>query len=391
MGEKPKTQSPPDETVSEPVHGLPYDPDEWARRLEKAREARARSLKERESSKSQDTAPAPAVFTPNIPRAVPEPKSPPKLPTLRATRADSIGGVRPPARPAAPDEGGGKLRFWRAMAIAAVVVAILCLGVAIGIAWTALRLVPDANALLGPDADAAPPSAAVAPVDKAPVAQTDIPVFPGDIAGPGGNRGGPGPDFPDRNPSDAGLIPAVQTGPPEMDAAMDGLPSPRLPGAAPNVGTVSALPGTETATDPELPAGTSAEENAPMDADAREFVIHSPPSVGRDERDALAGRLDATPHTVGDPVTVNLTIGETHLRYYHAEDFAAAREVADILGVQTRDFTSYRPSPRPGMVEIWMEGVGSGTTGRSTSRRAAEPDLPQLFRRLSRRLRELQR
>ncbi|WP_168217536.1 hypothetical protein [Paracoccus liaowanqingii] len=39
------------------------------------------------------------------------------------------------------------------------------------------------------------------------------------------------------------------------------------------------------------------------------------------------------------------TIGETHVRYFHPQDRAAAENLAAVLDTVARDFVSFMPSP----------------------------------------------
>ena len=92
-----------------------------------------------------------------------------------------------------------------------------------------------------------------------------------------------------------------------------------------------------------------------------EVAIYAPRGVGAAARDAMAGGLRAEVARVGVPATVEHDIAETHLRFYHAADAAAAGSLARLLGVPSRDFTAYRPSPRAGRVEVWMAGLAEGS------------------------------
>ena len=49
-----------------------------------------------------------------------------------------------------------------------------------------------------------------------------------------------------------------------------------------------------------------------------------------------------------------LKINTRNLRYFHSEDRGAAADLAEIYGAELRDFTSFRPSPNPGVAELWL-------------------------------------
>jgi hypothetical protein len=71
------------------------------------------------------------------------------------------------------------------------------------------------------------------------------------------------------------------------------------------------------------------------------------------------------------PLRVGMTIERANVRYYFPEDAAAARALSDRIGaatgtpVEARDFTSYRPQPTPGTVEVWLAGQGAPGAARA--------------------------
>ncbi len=72
-------------------------------------------------------------------------------------------------------------------------------------------------------------------------------------------------------------------------------------------------------------------------------------------------------------VPVGFSISSTNIRFYHAEDSAAAAKVAEVLraeGQETelRDFTDFRPQPDLGLVEVWLAGDGGATPARQSAR-----------------------
>ena len=70
---------------------------------------------------------------------------------------------------------------------------------------------------------------------------------------------------------------------------------------------------------------------------------------------------------------MRLTIGDTHLRYYHAEDAAAADALAAEIGASARDFTSYTPRPDPGLIEVWVAGSRGGSVDTAKASDASAP------------------
>ncbi|MEL6643550.1 MAG: hypothetical protein AAFQ79_06415 [Pseudomonadota bacterium] len=88
--------------------------------------------------------------------------------------------------------------------------------------------------------------------------------------------------------------------------------------------------------------------------DAAVFV-HAPRSA---QVAALTAQaiLQTSGLTVSLTDPVNFGIRTSNVRYFHAEDRAAAVQVARLLGAELRDFTTFRPSPRIGTVEVWVAG-----------------------------------
>ena len=115
-------------------------------------------------------------------------------------------------------------------------------------------------------------------------------------------------------------------------------------------------------------------------AEATNVVLLVPAFVPQAEaEDAIQ-----TAATLGIPVDqtrrANLSISQTNIRYFHAEDAEAATILASGLGGIARDFTNFRPPPNPGVIEIWIEGQGGSTSNQqgSATVRGIEADLEAL-------------
>jgi hypothetical protein len=114
-------------------------------------------------------------------------------------------------------------------------------------------------------------------------------------------------------------------------------------------------------------------------ADATNVVLLVPAFVPQTEaEDAIA-----TAATLGIPVDqtrrASVSISQTNIRYFHAEDAEAATILASGLGGIARDFTNFRPPPNPGVIEIWIEGQGGRTNNQGSSTvRGIEADLEAL-------------
>ena len=88
-------------------------------------------------------------------------------------------------------------------------------------------------------------------------------------------------------------------------------------------------------------------------------VVHAPERIARDRRQAALSSLADSEWPAEKAVPSPYTIGETHVRYYHSRDRAAARELAKLFDAAARDFTSYSPSPDEGFLELWLAGQGA--------------------------------
>lgn len=92
------------------------------------------------------------------------------------------------------------------------------------------------------------------------------------------------------------------------------------------------------------------------DSDIRVHV-HAPPSVGADALRDIAARLRTSGYAVNDPAGVGFVITQSHVRYYHPQDAAAAERIAGQIEGPARDFTGFRPQPAVGTLEVWLAGT----------------------------------
>lgn len=99
-------------------------------------------------------------------------------------------------------------------------------------------------------------------------------------------------------------------------------------------------------------------ETDPALAGVRVFV-HAPPSVGRAGAESVVATLAAAGFPEVRRAGARDSVAGTNVRYFHAEDAAAAHRIATTLGdgAIARDFTSFRPSPRGGTLEVWLAGT----------------------------------
>jgi hypothetical protein len=73
---------------------------------------------------------------------------------------------------------------------------------------------------------------------------------------------------------------------------------------------------------------------------------------------------------------VGFKVSSTHLRFYHREDAGAAAALAAIVGTEARDFTSFRPRPPDGTLELFVAGESTSPPPRPAPARRAAPAEP---------------
>ncbi|PZR00163.1 MAG: hypothetical protein DI533_06050 [Cereibacter sphaeroides] len=109
---------------------------------------------------------------------------------------------------------------------------------------------------------------------------------------------------------------------------------------------------------PAMLAPTVGLPDAPVAAQLapHRLTVLAPPSISdaalaKDEQ----GLRDAG-FTLAQPKRVTVTVGETHVRYYHPEDRAIAEVIAARFGGEARDFTGAGGGAGSGGIELWLEG-----------------------------------
>ena len=68
----------------------------------------------------------------------------------------------------------------------------------------------------------------------------------------------------------------------------------------------------------------------------------------------IAGQLHQAGYPAPKVGAVDYKIRQTHVRFYHAADAAAAGELAARLGVEARDFSRNEASAPEGLIEVWV-------------------------------------
>ena len=87
-------------------------------------------------------------------------------------------------------------------------------------------------------------------------------------------------------------------------------------------------------------------------------TVFVPQTTDASIADEIASDLTARGHSISAITPVNLKISERNIRFFHEEDRGEAARLAEAYDARLRDFTSFRPSPAEGTVEIWLAGEG---------------------------------
>lgn len=110
--------------------------------------------------------------------------------------------------------------------------------------------------------------------------------------------------------------------------------------------------------------------------------IAVPETVPEEEASELAGLLQEVGIGDGRINRVGFKVSETHIRFYHAEDAESASALGEIIGTEARDFTSFRPSPPDGTLEIFLAGDRTSPPPRVAAPKRARPQPPDEMTRM---------
>ena len=174
-------------------------------------------------------------------------------------------------------------------------------------------------------------------------------------------------------PAPASELPALEAGPriaaPAPDPASGSADRP--PPASPR----------DLATPRTLPPAFAPEQATSLpEARISRVAVYAPGNLSPDRREWAMTRLSETGWPFRE-ATTPLTIRETHVRYFHRQDRAAAERLAILLDTEARDFTNFSPSPADGYLEVWLSGQGMPPPAGPVATRAPEPATGQTRRR----------
>lgn len=166
--------------------------------------------------------------------------------------------------------------------------------------------------------------------------------------------------------------------------------SPALPTGEASTPEVTVAP-LDAPVPPEGPAPAAAEVAPIADPGSYMVTVNAAPGAAAAEIADVTAALAGAGFPDRRPQPVGFTVSRTHLRYYHAADAEAAREIAARIGAEARDFTHFRPSPPTGKIEVWIAGTAPAVR-RATGSAGSPQPLPnpvQAARQIGQALRHL--
>ena len=400
-----------------PATSLPYDPEEWERRLAAARAQREKVLQGRPDTQQGTATDATAadVDGPSLTKHTPTAKEvhwrtidrPVNGGRNLLAGSDRNAPAVGPEAPTAPPRFMAQVRpALLGLVVGAVAGTALAGfgGVGGGIGSLQSRLMPllPFTTPLSPDLDVAPVLAATPP---------RVPAIPPSVGNAPHPHPGVTPDADAVSFAPLAVPPIPVASSPAVPAALlvtEPAPSvPALPKSrdllsrSPESATQSAFfepdrayaDGLPPWVPPRLMAPETILKPAPAVSTAPpprrravDVVVHAPDRIEPDRRQSVLLRLTESDWPAERAVSSPYTISETHVRYYHLEDRAAAEELAEVFDAAARDFTSYSPSPDEGLLELWLAGQGTPRQAKPVRARAvaerATTSSPNLFTRI---------
>ncbi len=136
------------------------------------------------------------------------------------------------------------------------------------------------------------------------------------------------------------------------------VPTPEAPAAAvPDAGFAAVRPDAAPARTAIPPAPQAVPEPLLPGASGYRVHIHVARGASEAEVPQAVARLADLGLDLSEPRRTDLNVRTSQVRYFHQEDAAAAAIMAETLGAQARDFTSFSPRPPSGEMEIWLGGT----------------------------------
>jgi len=109
-----------------------------------------------------------------------------------------------------------------------------------------------------------------------------------------------------------------------------------------------------------------------------QILLSAPASLSDSRLNAYTEALGETGLAVGQANRVTFRVSANHVRYFHPDDREAARQLANSISGELRDFTNFSPSPVLGTIEIWLAGKNVPTRSARSQRPAPATGNPAL-------------
>lgn len=88
-----------------------------------------------------------------------------------------------------------------------------------------------------------------------------------------------------------------------------------------------------------------------------EVALHLPPGTPPEAlREAQSALRDVGVGLIVSTGAARFGVARSEVRFFHGDDAADAARIAEAMGAQARDFSTYRPTPPPGSFEVWLVG-----------------------------------
>ncbi len=88
------------------------------------------------------------------------------------------------------------------------------------------------------------------------------------------------------------------------------------------------------------------------------IILTTSSAMSATQRAGFEAAIESFGFSIGTAQTAGFRISENQVRFFHPEDINAAGALADAVGARVRDFTSFRPAPPPGTLEIYLNAEG---------------------------------
>ncbi|MEM1066540.1 MAG: hypothetical protein AAGJ74_13655 [Pseudomonadota bacterium] len=88
------------------------------------------------------------------------------------------------------------------------------------------------------------------------------------------------------------------------------------------------------------------------------IILTTSSAMSANQRAGFQAAIESFGFTISTAQEAGFRISENQVRFFHPEDINAAGALADAVGARVRDFTTFRPAPPPGTLEIYLNAEG---------------------------------